>query len=138
MKKSKLRFCRGDLGLFVQKKFWSTSEAYYFKRALYWPVLLFCHSVANPEANWSWEHFWQILRNGILISCLKIFFETCEVAELEHFLSLGIQNESKVTSKIFENRFLRSKKSILNFISKNYSRMDCNLSNTLVSNIFAI
>ena len=30
---------------------WPTCEAYYFKRALYWRVLLFFHSRVDPEAN---------------------------------------------------------------------------------------
>ena len=39
--------------------------------------------------------------------------------------------------KNFENRFFQVKKSNFHFISTNHSRMDCNLSSTLKSNIFA-
>ena len=67
----------------------------------------------------------------------QIFFETYEVAKFERFFSFGCRNESKMTSKISKIIFFKSKKSNFHFISTNHSRMNCNLSSTLKSIIFA-
>ena len=50
-KNSKLGFCRGRLGLSFHEKFWSTLEAYYFKRFISEEFLLFFQFWAFPEVN---------------------------------------------------------------------------------------